>query len=207
MKTTMEEVVRYYLLKMGKKGPVRRRIAIIGMYFCVSLFHFAHYIRDNRKRLAMVMMSLVIFIAYASFSFPIFPDGEEHKQNERLTALISDESVSLAPEAEVDLEGLEDWEEELLFEEDEAALLQEDEEDQIVLEDILTYRREQEERQDAVPESVGEQNREVFSFSSDDWRLILVNKQHPIPEDYDFTWPPSRAASSVTSGLLMICWP
>ena len=47
----------------------------------------------------MVMMSLVIFIAYASFSFPIFPDGEEHKQNERLTALISDESVSLAPEA------------------------------------------------------------------------------------------------------------
>ena len=187
MKTTMEEVVRYYLLKMGKKGPVRRRIAIIGMYFCVSLFHFAHYIRDNRKRLAMVMMSLVIFIAYASFSFPIFPDGEEHKLNERLTALISDESVSLAPEAEVDLEGLEDWEEELLFEEEEAALLQEDEEDQIVLEDILTYRREQEERKDAVPESVGEQDGEVFSFSSDDWRLILVNKQHPIPEDYDFT--------------------
>ncbi len=187
MKATMEELVRYYLLKMGKKGPVRRRVAIIGMYFCVPLFHFAHYIRDNRKRLAMVMMSLVIFIAYASFSFPIFPDGEEHKLNERLTALISDESVSLAPEAEVDLEGLEDWEEELLFEEEEAALLQEDEEDQIVLEDILTYRREQEERKDAVPESVGEQDGEVFSFSSDDWRLILVNKQHPIPEDYDFT--------------------
>lgn len=26
-----------------------------------------------------------------------------------------------------------------------------------------------------------------MTFSRDDWRLILVNKQHPIPEDYDFT--------------------
>ncbi|WP_297980858.1 hypothetical protein, partial [uncultured Methanobrevibacter sp.] len=25
------------------------------------------------------------------------------------------------------------------------------------------------------------------TFSSDDWQIILVNKQHPIPDDYEFT--------------------
>ncbi len=28
---------------------------------------------------------------------------------------------------------------------------------------------------------------EEYVFDSSDWRLVLINKQHPIPEDYDFT--------------------
>lgn len=195
MKTTVEEIIRYYLLKMGKKGPIRRKIAITGMYLCVSFFHFVHYIRDNKKRLTMVMMSVVLFTAYASFSFPIFSDGVEHKMDERLAALISDESVSLAQETEIDLKDLEIWEEELLQEADllqeDEELLQEDGEDQIILEDILSYRREQGESA-REGESAGvshsqESDSDIASFSRDDWRLILVNKQHPIPEDYDFT--------------------
>lgn len=193
MKMTIEGIIRYYLLRMGKKGPLRRRIAIVGMYLCVPFFHFVHYIRDNKKRLTMVMMSMVLFAAYASFSFPIFADTEEHKMNEQLAALISDESVSLVAEAEVNIEELEDWEEELYLEEDEEELLREDEEeDQIVLEDILSYRREQEgiaagEQEETASEPPLERESADVSFSADDWKLILVNKQHPIPEDYDFT--------------------
>lgn len=193
MKMTIEGIIRYYLLRMGKKGPLRRRVAIVGMYLCVPFFHFVHYIRDNKKRLTMVMMSMVLFAAYASFSFPIFADTEEHKMNEQLAALISDESVSLVAEAEVNIEELEDWEEELYLEEDEEELLRGDEEeDQIVLEDILSYRREQEgiaagEQEETASEPPLERESADVSFSADDWKLILVNKQHPIPEDYDFT--------------------
>lgn len=208
MKMTIEDIIRNYLLTMGKKGPLRRIVAIVGLFVCVTFFHLVHYIRDNmkhvrdpfshlvhyiwgnKKRLTMVMMSMVLFAAYASFSFPIFSDTEEHKMNEQLAALISDESVSLVAEAEVNMEELEDWEEELYLEEDEEDLLWE--EDQIVLEDILSYRREQEgiaagEREETVPEPPGEREDADVSFSADDWKLILVNKQHPIPENYDFT--------------------
>ena len=34
----------------------------------------------------------------------------------------------------------------------------------------------------AEPEDV-----QTYAFDASDWRLILVNKQHPIPEDYEFT--------------------
>lgn len=192
MKTTLEEVIRYRLLKLSKKGPVRRITAIGGMCVCVSVFHFLHYLRDNKKRLSMVMMSMVLFAAYASFSFPIFSDSEEHKMDERLAALISDDSVSLVQETEINMEDLESWDEELFLEEDEAQLPQEDEdEDQIVLEDILSYRREQETPADfaagSAADAPSETEEETPDFSADDWRLILVNKQHPIPEDYDFT--------------------
>lgn len=189
MKTTLEKLIRYRLLKLSKKGPLRRLVAIACMCVCVPAFHCLYYLWNNKKRLAMVMMSLVLFTAYASFSFPIFVGGEEHKMDDRLAAMISDDSVSLVQEEEIDLENMESWDDELLLEEDETQLSQEyDEEDQIVLEDILSYRREQEGLQDREPDMPGEkETEELWAFSPDDWRLILVNKQHPIPEDYDFT--------------------
>lgn len=190
MKTTLEETIRYRLIRLSKKGPVRRAAAIGGMCVCVSVFHGLRYLRNNKKRLAMVMMSMVLFTAYASFSFPIFLDSEAREMDERLAALISDDPVSLVQDTEIDMDDLENWDEELLLEEDGEEL--EDDEDQIVLEDILSYRREQEPSAEgpSAEEPLAEETaaeEETPEFSADDWRLILVNKQHPIPEDYEFT--------------------
>lgn len=188
MKTTVEEQIRYRLLRLGKKGPVRRGLAILGMFFCVAFFHGVHYIRDNRKRLTMVMMSLVLFAAYASFSFPIFADNEERMADGQLHALISDESVSLVQEEEIRMEDLEDLEEELLLDGFEVSQLQEGtEEEQFDLEDILSYRMEQGGSEEPEAELPRQTDIGTEDFSRDDWRLILVNKQHPIPEDYSFT--------------------
>ncbi|MDE5893767.1 MAG: M15 family metallopeptidase, partial [Acetatifactor sp.] len=91
-------------------------------------------------------------------------------------------------EEEVSMEDLDSWEEELYWEEEEIDSLQEDAgEEQINLEDILSYRREQEGYEEAVAAAPGQQSGGETEFSLDDWRLILVNKQHPIPQDYDFT--------------------
>ena len=188
MKITVEEQIRYRLLKMGKKGPLWRILAIAGIYIFLASLHFVRYLQNNKKRLAMVMMSMVLFIAYASFSFPIFADSEENKLDEQLAALLSDETVSLVLEEEVSMEDLDSWEAELYWEEEELDSLQEDTgEEQINLEDILSYRREQEGYEEAAAAAPGQQSGGETEFSLDDWRLILVNKQHPIPEDYDFT--------------------
>lgn len=189
MKITFEEQIRYRLLIMGKKGPLRRIAAIAGIYVFLAALHFVRYIQNNKKRLAMVMMSMVLFVAYASFSFPIFADSEENRIDEELVALLSDETVSLVQEEEIRMEDMDSWEEELDWEEEAADSLGEDsDEDQINLEDILSYRREQEGYDgDTAAVRPRQQTGENTEFSSDDWRLILVNKQHPIPEDYDFT--------------------
>ena len=187
MKTTVEERMRYRLLRLGKKGPVRRGLAVTGMFFCVALFHVVHYLRDNRKRLAMVMMSLVLFAAYASFSFPIFSDNEERMSDVQPHFLISDESVSLVQEEEVSMEELEDLEEEFLDGFEVNRMQEGTEEEQFNLEDILSYRMEQGENGAAASDPPKQPDSGTAEFSKDDWRLILVNKQHPIPEDYSFT--------------------
>lgn len=188
MKKTFEEQIRYRLLKMGKKGPLRRILAIVGIYIFLASLHSVRYIQNNKKRLAMVMMSMVLFVAYASFSFPIFADGEESKIDEELVALLSDETVSLVQEEEIRMEDLDSWDEELDWEKEEAESLGEDlDEDQINLEDILSYRLEQAGDENASLVQPGQQMEGNAEFSLDDWRLILVNKQHPIPADYDFT--------------------
>lgn len=188
MKTTLEEQIRFRLLRMGKRGPLWRITAIAAIYIFLASLHLVRYIWNNKKRLAMVMMSMVLFVAYASFSLPIFSDSEEVKMDEELAALLSDETVSLVQEEEVRMEDMDSWEEELDWEEDEIYSPQENEdEDQINLEDILSYRREQEGYEDATVIRPVQQTAENTEFSSDDWRLILVNKQHPIPQDYDFT--------------------
>ncbi len=38
----------------------------------------------------------------------------------------------------------------------------------------------------AVPEETAETEEPSVEFKSDDWKIMLVNKQHPIPDDYDF---------------------
>lgn len=188
MKITVEEQIRYQLLRMGKKGPLRRILAIAGIYVFLASLHSVRYIQNNKKRLAMVMMSMVLFVAYASFSFPIFTESEENKMDAELVALLSDETVSLVQEEEIRMEDMDSWDEELYWEEEEADSLGEDlDEDQINLEDILSYRREQEGYADSVAVQPKQQTEGDVEFSLDDWRLILVNKQHPIPADYDFT--------------------
>lgn len=189
MKKTVEEQIRHRLLKMSKKGAVYRGLALGGMFFCIAFFHFIYYIRDNKKRLAMVMMSMVLFAAYASFSLPIFPDQEEMNENSQLTSLISDDSVSLVQDEEISMEELINWEDdENLIDHEEANLLQEMEEDeQLNLEDILNYRMEKGDDEEAEFTQDKTKETEATVFSRDDWRLILVNKQHPIPEDYRFT--------------------
>ncbi len=134
-----------------------------------------------------------MFVAYASFSFPIlaeYTSQDERTADGQLYALIGDASVSLVQETEssvADLENLEDLEEELLASFELSQLQEETEEEQFYLEDILNYRMEQGEGKALEEEPSAQTDTGTEGFSKDDWRLILVNKQHPIPEDYSFT--------------------
>lgn len=182
MKMSPEEQFRRRLLKVGKKNIVCRFCIIpvmaVGMFF----FHVAAYLKENGKRLATLGIVLLFSVVYSSFSFPAFVSGSKNTDEWNP---ISDEAqdIVLAEEQEINLEDiplLED--EDVLMEGDE--LLDTAHGMDIVARystsDILDY------NQDRLPtEERREPENSTYEFSEDDWRLILINKQHSIPDGYE----------------------
>lgn len=182
MKNILEERFRKSLLKFGKKSRLHRVLALPVLFVGMFFFHVFSYIRGNGKRLAMLAMTVFLFVVYSSFSFPIFIHAEETEQG-GIDFSVGDESVSLAQEQELDMTGV--------LEEDELLGLSEyGEASSHGYDSAINYDAEE------ILQSVGETG-EIgtdtraeaganVSFSKDDWRLILVNKQHSIPDDYEF---------------------
>ncbi len=182
----MQEQIKMRLIKAGKKNRVCRYLVLLPLAMCVFLFRVAAYIRGNGKRFSILAMTFFLFVVYSSFSFPIFISGE-HREEGTLDISTADNSIFLAQES--------DWEtdQELVAQEDEEAHGYEGL-DRYGVDEILQFREEtQTEASAAGKASTGEEDRdpeeesgEEVVFSKDDWRLLLVNKQHSIPEDYTF---------------------
>lgn len=189
MKTSSEERFRRRLLKIGKKNIVCRFCIIpvmaVGMFF----FHVAAYLRGNGKRLATLGIVLLFSVVYSSFTFPAFVSGSKNTEEWNP---ISDEAqdIVLAEEQEINLEDILLEEDEVLTEEDG---LQDTAHGMDIVErystsDILDYNQDRL----SAGETAGEQEKPetseedtVYEFSEDDWRLILINKQHSIPDGYE----------------------
>jgi D-alanyl-D-alanine carboxypeptidase len=138
------------------------------------------YIGSNGKRLAMLAMSVFLFGVYSSFSFPAFINA-----NSKNTEFVIDEAsgnLSLAKETELDpddIELLEDIDGEYT---DEAHGYEIS--DKYNAEDILGS--DSADKDYAQTTGADDIDYSQLTFSKDDWRLILVNKSHSIPDDYTF---------------------
>ena len=182
MKTTLEERFSKKLLKFGQKNKLSRLMSIPVMTVGLFLFHGTAYLKGNVKRLAMLAMTFLLFAVYSSFSFPIFisGDGADNGLNP-----VSEEAkdIVLAQEMEIDLENIE------LLDDDDVLLggggaaenshHGMDIVDQYSADEILAYTQG---RESQTQERT--QLTEDYEFSRDDWRLVLINKQHSVPDDY-----------------------
>ena len=180
MKTTLEERFKKRLLKFGKKNILFRILAFPVMTVGIFLFHGAAYLRGNVKRLTMVAMTFLLFVVYSSFSFPIFTSGESTGNG---LNPVSEEAqgIELAQETEIDLGSIELLSDDVVSLEGDGLIedLSDMEfADRYSADEILAYTqdRERQEREE-LPEN--------YEFSKDDWRLVLINKQHSIPDDYE----------------------
>lgn len=182
MKVSLKERFRKKLLKVGKKnkfcGLCIIPIMALGMFF----FHMTSYVKGNGKRFAMVAVTFLLFVVYSSFSFPIFisGDGENGDWNP-----ISDEAqdIVLAEELEINLEDLE------LLDDDDVRPESGNELGTVHSMEILERYSASEilelNRPSVSSDKKAEEVPEDYKFSRDDWRLLLVNKQHSIPEGYE----------------------
>lgn len=190
MKTTLEERVKRALLRFGRKNRIC--LILVMPALVVSMFFFSVFksLRNNGKRLSMMAMLLGFFVVYSSFSFPLFITESTDAGERSLVGTDSD--VELAPQAELlpedmellsDEDVLEDYE--LISDEnphgmDEMAIYDASE-ILATLEDMDTNK--------IASDSVVQENvtGEEYVFDKNDWRLVLINKQHSIPDDYTFT--------------------
>lgn len=193
MNQSLEKRLRAGLLRIGRRNFILRIIIIPVLFVTLSFFHALDYVRGNGKRLAMIVMTFFLFATFSSFSFPIFTAEEEDSVSGNESVIPEDEvTVSLALETEINLDELTLLEDEDVLEGYEDAELHGIEDiDKYALDEILESnddlkeyyeRRESQENQSKMDVSDS-----MPDFSRDDWRLILINKQHPIPENYTFT--------------------
>ncbi len=193
MKTLQEKRLYKKLLKWGKKNKFRvfciLPVVAAGMFFSRVMDRFGRffsrvpaYFKGNGKRFSMLVMSILLFVVYSSFSFPIFITGDGADEG---WMPISDEArdIVLAEEPPIDLDDLE-----LL--EDEDVLL-EDETDYDTVHGMEIEARysaseilELNQPSTSYEKSSGEVPAD-YRFDREDWKLLLVNKQHSIPQGYE----------------------
>ena len=149
------------------------------------------YFAGNGKRYASIALLVLFFMNSCSFSFAVFAEKTGFiTVQETYSAVVEDSDVMLAVEKETVSS-----QEELSEGEETASICsgQEDMEgvDTYTADDILESQEVQEETEPGLEETEGEEavttDNVEYHFDASDWRLVLVNKQHSIPEDYEFT--------------------
>lgn len=215
MKRSHYERTKFFLINMGRKSRLLKGPAIVGLAACMLLHHFFEYCRRGTKRFACTAFILLCFMVGNSFAFPVFQDeygfvsGEERA--EAVTVNI-DSDITFANEQQIsydDIEILED--EDVLDSYVDAELHGMDEADKYLLDDILSEDQQipengdddqapdggltddgQTDGEQPADDEQAEAEEPAAEFSRDDWQLVLINKQHPIPDDYSFTLGPIK---------------
>lgn len=190
MKTNLKERVRRKLLQFGRKNKMCSMLVLPVLAVSMFFFHAMAYFAGNGKRFSMLAMIFCLFVVYSSFSFPMFisADGREVEWD----LADADSSVELAPESDLNLEDME-----LLADEDVLGDMEDwNGENPHGMDGVDTYDTSELlaslEGRGSGTERTTEEILEAYEsgelvFDADDWRLVLINKQHSIPDDYSFT--------------------
>lgn len=180
MKRTFRDKVISKFTRIAKKNKMMRYLCLAQISVILGVYHFGrHFVANivtNTKRYASVVFVIIFFMNSCSFSFAVFAERTGFiKAQETYSAVVEDSDIVLAVEMDAETH---------LFMDDDLGYGTEEYiegVDSYTLDDIL------ESQSGFLTENgkTGEVS-EDYEFDSSDWRLVLVNKQHPIPEGYEF---------------------
>lgn len=182
MHKTFDEKTKDFFITMGKKHRLLLPLAIVGLAVTMLISHFIGYCKAGSKRFLSVAFVALFFLFGNSFAFPIFNlnNGFISDKPSEKTIAAEDSMIALDSvyDEENDIEAVAESVENLSTEY--GAV---DEEETVSLEEILND-RDFSKNESSEPENEEE---DIKVFDPKDWKITLINKQHPIPEDYSFT--------------------
>lgn len=190
MKRSLQDKSTLFFVNMGKKSKLLKIPAIIGLAVCMGICSFWNYLSKGTMRFSCTIFILLCFMVGNSFAYPVFQEANGFVSETGMEATVtveSDSDITLADEAAVEYDKLPILDDEDVLEGyNDAELHEMDIEDKYSLEEILEENTvlpiDEEQQMETARKSCN-----TAVFSSNDWRLVLINKQHPIPEDYTFT--------------------
>lgn len=180
----MKDKVLTHLIRISKKRKWLRYPMLGIIFIFLGVCHFGRYLLNLLPRIIGVVFVAVIFLLSSSFALPVLLDIDMESRPEVVF--------------ESDLEGLLQTGElnEILLEDDGITddgldgyeTYDVSEVETYSIDEILLEHEEYLMGMDAEDsQETFEQSEDSLVFTADDWRLILINKQHPIPDDYEFT--------------------
>ncbi|MCH5262631.1 MAG: M15 family metallopeptidase [Lachnospiraceae bacterium] len=182
MKKTFREKVISKFTHIAKKNKLLYYPCLALMSVVLCVYYIGRHFATNTKRYASVLFVVIFFMNSCSFSFAVFAEKTGFiKAQETYSAVVEDSDIALAElsgeENQIYIEDdyeddYGDYDNEEYIEGVDAAYTLDD-----ILESYGDYQTEEE------SDWPLEDN---YVFDSSDWRLVLINKQHPIPEDYSF---------------------
>lgn len=181
MKKTFREKIMQRCMGIAKQNRLLKYPCLIAMTLLLIVYYIGRHFASNGKRYMGIAVTLLFFMSSCSFSFAVF-EGQAGFINtqEAYNVIVEDSDVALADEIEITPDEGILWEAEETIREyngsDDIGNL-----DSYTLDDILEITQAY-----AIEDVAVGRTEEGIVFDGSDWRLVLVNKQHPIPEDYSF---------------------
>ncbi len=203
MKLDFKSKVISKVEKFNRKHKALSFLGIAYAVMAITVYNFLFYFYRNTKRFTCLACIILFFAVSSSFSYPAMSlnisfasDATNEDLSGGTATVLSGEEVA---ESDAELAVPLDVDQDVMAEASEVVNPDAAEIDNMVSvteilksDDgegaaVLSENREaSEEFADAEAETEAEEPAQI-SFSRDDWNILLVNKQHPIPEDYTFT--------------------
>lgn len=179
MKRTWKDNLTAKMRQQIRKHKNLKLPIMVCMIVITLFYNIGHYFVYNTKRFASVLAVLIFFFTSSSFSFL--------EETESIEMSLESEWAEIRESYEYVPTTFNITEEKVLDDDDvlegydnEELDVSADEIDQYSLEDILAANE--------VSKGTGSTRSSSAShLSKDDWQLVLVNKQRPVPDDYTFT--------------------
>lgn len=188
MNKTFREKIIAYFTGVAKRHRLLKYPSMAALTVTLFFYYFGRHFVTNGKRYASMIFVGIFFVSSCSFSFAVFAERTGFTGvQETYSAIVTTSDISLAAVAPVAPDA-----EALLGEQESESEYEAGDETQIeayTLDDILAY-HDHESAHDGDEQTAGETqdaaSAEERSFDAADWRLVLINKQHPISQDYEF---------------------
>ena len=168
MKQTWKEIQVSKCIKFGNKYRFFKPLMILFIVFIVAIDRIRMSLLSNRKKILGVGISFLVFLVSNSFSTPAF-------QYQTVAYAEEDDKETLESQMQSESEDIY-FTDEMEFSEE----IMNEEESLYSVDEIL------ENSQSNYSLDTNDTLVEGQVFSKDDWNLLLVNKQHPVPENHTF---------------------